>query len=187
MSWTRQDTAPHRKHDIILVDARDRPVGTGLKEPVHRQGLLHRAFSVFLVDRGGRWLLQQRAAGKYHSPLLWANACCGHPLPGETVREAGARRLREELGVEAPLEHLGHLVYKSALENGRWEHEFDHVLLGVYGGPFAPDPAEVAALRWVAPASLHEELADRPERFAVWFRTIVAGQATGAGMSRLLG
>ena len=51
--------------------------------------------------RTGRTLLQQRAAAKTRFPLRWANACCGHPAPGEAVTVAAARRLGEELGVTA--------------------------------------------------------------------------------------
>jgi isopentenyl-diphosphate delta-isomerase len=185
LSWTRRDTEPHPEHDIILVDAEDRPLGTGAKTPVHEQALLHRAFSVFVVNQEGHWLLQQRAADKYHSPLLWTNACCSHPKPGETVLEAAARRLHEELGIAPPLEHLGALVYHTDFDNGLAEHEYDHLLWAVTDGPFHPNPEEVAALRWIEPKALQNELAETPEHFTFWFRAIMAGHATGPGVDRL--
>jgi isopentenyl-diphosphate Delta-isomerase len=180
-----RDTAQHPEHDIILVDEQDRPVGTGLKAAVHAEGRLHRAFSVFIVNSRGEWLLQQRAVGKYHSPCLWTNALCSHPRPGETVAEGAARRLREELGVAAQLLHLGHLVYHTDFDNGLCEHEFDHLFLAEHEGPFRPDPDEVAELRWVAPDVLRAELAACPERFTFWFRAIMAGHARGPGVHRL--
>ena len=83
---------PPKSETLILVDARNRRVGTASKRTVHEQGLRHRAFSIFLVDPAGRILLQQRAATKYHSGGLWANSCCGHPRPGERTEAAAQRR-----------------------------------------------------------------------------------------------
>ena len=185
MSWTRRDTQSNPPDDIILVDEHDRPLGTGQKNQVHQAGLLHRAFSIFIVNSQGEWLLQQRAADKYHSSELWSNACCSHPRPGESVQEAAGRRLTEELGVRVELEHLGHLVYRTNFEDGLEEHEFDHLFWAVYDGPFAPDPAEVADLRWIAPQQLREELKSAPEKFTFWFREVMAGQATGPGVEKL--
>jgi isopentenyl-diphosphate delta-isomerase len=177
---------PQPNDDVVLIDERDRQTGSGPKLRVHQQGLLHRAFSVFLVHPDGSWLLQQRAAGKYHSPLRWANACCGHPRPGETVEAGAARRLAEELGITVPLRAVGSLVYRATLEGGLVEHEYDHLLAGTFDGECAPDPNEVAAVRWVAPAELRKEVAERPELFAVWFLAILRGEATGAGIARLI-
>ena len=80
---------------VVLVDPRDTPIGLAPKLAAHRDGLLHRAVSVLLFDDAGRVLLQRRAAGKYHSVLLWANTCCGHPRPNECSRDAAMRRLRD--------------------------------------------------------------------------------------------
>src|SRR5690242_13674137 len=73
---------------LILVDETNRAIGTAGKTVVHRKGLLHRAFSIFLVDERGRVLLQRRSPTKYHSGGLWANSCCGHPRPGERTSSA---------------------------------------------------------------------------------------------------
>ncbi|MDR7280230.1 isopentenyl-diphosphate Delta-isomerase [Catenuloplanes atrovinosus] len=136
-------------------------------------GRLHRAFSVLLVDDEGRILLQQRAAVKTRFPLRWANACCGHPEPGESLSESANRRLGEELGVEPlPLTEIGvHLYYAEDPATGRVEHEYDHVLLGRLpaGATIAPDPDEVAELRWVAPDDLRSELDGDGRAFAPWF------------------
>ena len=97
------DTVLTGRDQLILVDEQDRPVGTCEKMEAHQKGLLHRAFSVFLFDRAGRMLLQQRALHKYHSGGLWTNACCSHPFPGEEVLAAATRRLQEEMGLVAPV------------------------------------------------------------------------------------
>lgn len=156
--------------DIILVNELDQETGSGEKLAVHQAGLLHRAFSVFLWQ-DGRLLLQKRAADKYHSAGLWANTCCSHPRPGEDIIEAARRRLDEECGIDAPeLSEAFCFIYRAELENGLTEHELDHVLLGRYEGEFAPDPTEIAELRWWDADEVLQALAERPDEFAVWFR-----------------
>lgn len=157
---------------VILVDEQDRPVGAMEKLAAHAHGgTRHRAFSVFLVDAQGRWLLQRRAAGKYHFPNLWTNACCSHPRPGEETEAAAHRRLREELGVACALTHRFRFEYKATSEaEGLTEHEMDHVFTGVYAGELQPNPEEVSEIRWVSRADLEQEAAAHPERFTPWFK-----------------
>jgi isopentenyl-diphosphate delta-isomerase len=149
-----------RESDLVeLVDEAGTPVGSTTVTAAHTApGQLHRAFSVLLFDPAGRTLLQQRAAVKTRFPLRWANACCGHPAPGTPVVEAATRRLVEELGVTGvALVDVGVFTYRAADEaTGRVEHEYDHVVVGHVPDDLrlAPDPAEVAATRWVDAASL---------------------------------
>ena len=154
---------------VILVDETDTPVGTMEKMEAHRKALLHRAFSVFIFDSKGNMLLQRRAPGKYHSPGLWTNACCSHPRPGEDTREAALRRLQEELGFSTPLEKSFDFIYRTEFGNGLTEHEFDHVFIGRYDGPIAPDASEVSDYCFRSPAAIHEDLAVTPGRFTTWF------------------
>ncbi len=155
-----------------MVDADDREIGTMEKLAAHeRGGVRHRAFSVFIVDPADRWLLQRRAAGKYHFPGLWTNACCSHPRPGEDVAAAAHRRLREELGFDCPLTERFRFEYQAtSAAEGLTEHELDHVFTGVHGGAIQPDPAEVGATRWIDPAELEAELRAHPESFTPWFK-----------------
>ena len=121
------------KDKLILVDILDRPVGTLDKLAVHQKGLLHRAFSVFLLDvPRRRMLLQKRAPGKYHSSGLWANTCCSHPRPEEDTLEAARRRLYEETGLRSELTELFTFIYRAEFDNGLSEYELDHVLVGNY-------------------------------------------------------
>ena len=115
---------------LILVDSRNRPVGSAGKTAVHRAGLLHRAFSIFVVDARGRVLLQRRSAKKYHSGGLWANSCCGHPRPGERTLAAARRRLYEELGVTSPLTFGFFALLSGRADHGMQENEFVYVYLG---------------------------------------------------------
>src|SRR6185503_10093666 len=112
--------------NVILVDENDNEIGSCEKMEAHRQGWLHRAFSIFIFNSRGEMLLQQRALDKYHSPGLWTNACCSHPAPGENLAEAAGRRLEEELGFTTGLEKLFDFIYRADFENGLSEHEFDH-------------------------------------------------------------
>ena len=157
---------------VILVDADDRELGAMDKLAAHENGgVRHRAFSVFIVDGQGRWLLQKRAAGKYHFPGLWTNACCSHPRPGEDTAAAAHRRLREELGFDCPLEERFRFEYKATSEaEGLTEHELDHVFTGAHAGEIRFDPAEVAAVRWTEPAALDAEVRAHPETFTPWFK-----------------
>ncbi|MFY1653556.1 isopentenyl-diphosphate Delta-isomerase [Solwaraspora sp. WMMB762] len=165
-------------HLVELVDPAGRPVGSATVAAAHQPpGQLHRAFSVILVDPAGQLLLQQRAAVKTRFPLRWANTCCGHPLPGESVTEAANRRLGEEVGVApVPLTELGVHTYQATDPvTGRTEYEYDHVLLGELdpATPLRPDPAEIAQLRWMPPDELRAGLTDDPHAYAPWLAGVV--------------
>lgn len=146
------------------------------KLEVHRRGLLHPAVSVFLVAGEGaamRTLLQRRAAGKYHSALLWANACCTHPRWGEAPLACARRRLAEELGLgEAGLAWRERLTYRAEVGGGLVEHEEVDVFLARSAAEprLAPDPGEVAEVRWIGLAALAAEIAADPAAFAPWLR-----------------
>jgi isopentenyl-diphosphate delta-isomerase len=159
---------------LILVDEHDNPVGTGEKLDVHRRGLLHRCFSIFVLDAHGRVLMQKRAASKYHSGGLWTNTCCGHPVAGEEVADAARRRLGEEMGFECALEELFTFVYRAELDHGLTEHEFDHVFLGRYEGPLTPDPEEADGYSWERVAFVADDMERRPEVYTVWSRIAFA-------------
>lgn len=163
-------SADTSQDDVLLVDANDRITGRAPKLLAHEQGLLHRAFSVFIRDRDNRLLLQRRASGKYHSANLWTNACCGHPREGEETRAAAERRLNEEMGFTCPLVHLFSTRYRADVSNGLIEHEFVHVYGGDFAGAPAPDPGEVGAWRWLSLDGILKEVDASPERYTAWFR-----------------
>ena len=155
---------------VILVDENDDPVGECEKLEAHRNGLLHRAFSVFIFNHKGDMLLQKRAAGKYHSPSLWSNACCGHPRPGEETISAGQRRLKEELGIHCELQEKYNFIYRVKFENGLAEHEFDHILVGYFDGKPQPDPAEASDWKTIAVNELMMDLQINPGNYTHWFK-----------------
>jgi isopentenyl-diphosphate delta-isomerase len=154
---------------VILVDELDRELGTAEKLDAHARGLLHRAVSVLLFDARGRTLLQRRAAGKYHSAGLWSNTCCSHPRPGEETLAAARRRLREEMGIDAPLARALAFVYRAEVGGGLIEHELDHVFTGSFAGEPRPDPAEVEAWEWRDARRLLADVRADPAPYAPWF------------------
>lgn len=140
------------------------------KMEAHRKALLHRAFSVFIFNSKGEMLLQQRAAGKYHSAGLWTNACCSHPRPGEDTLAAARRRLQEELGFTTELKKVFDFTYRSEFENGLTEHEFDHVFIGTYDQSVHPDAGEVSDYCYRSLDEIHADLQSFPGQYTSWFR-----------------
>jgi isopentenyl-diphosphate delta-isomerase len=158
---------------IILVDRHDNVVGFEEKELVHRNNLLHRAFSIFLFNSKGEILLQKRAKSKYHSGGLWTNACCSHPRKDESVIIASKRRLKEELGMECDLKEIFSFYYNHNFNNVLFENEFDHVFTGVTDQVPHPDPEEVEDWKWMNPGLLYTEIYEKPELYTYWFRLSV--------------
>ena len=154
---------------LILVDKDDNPLGAMEKLEIHRKGLLHRAFSVFIFRSSGELLLQRRSEGKYHSAGFWSNTCDGHPLYQESTEAAASRRLKEEMGIECHLEKVCVFVYRVELGNGLVEHEVDHVFVGYSDVNPVPDLSELSAFKWMKVDLLYEEMRKNPDGFTYWF------------------
>ena len=169
---------------LILVDETDRQIGTMEKMEVHRAGLLHRAFSLFVFDGEGGLLLQQRARSKYHSGGLWSNTCCSHPRQGESLELAVHRALVHEMGFDCELRKVMDFVYRADVGDGLVEHEFDHVFSGFWTGEVLPSPDEAEAIRWIDTDLLFDDLKVRPSLYTPWFRGIL-GQMDPALFRRL--
>ncbi len=157
---------------MILVDEQDREVGTMPKMEAHEKALLHRAFSVFVMNQKGEVMLQRRASHKYHSPNLWTNTCCSHQRLGETNIEAGKRRLQEEMGFQTELKELFSFIYKAPFANGLTEYEFDHVMLGYYEDDPQVNPEEVSHWKWMRPGDIKKDMEVNKDRYTAWFRII---------------
>ena len=155
---------------VIIVNENDESLGVMEKMQAHEQGVLHRAFSIFIFDSEGRMLLQQRAGKKYHGAWLWTNACCSHPMPGETVEDAAVRRLKEELGIEIPISRIFSFLYREPVENNLIEHEYDHVFAGEYGGELQPAGGEVAVYKYEDMEMIKSSIEKEPGKFTSWFK-----------------
>ncbi len=157
---------------VILVNENDEQVGSMEKIEAHQKALLHRAFSVFILNDKNEVMLQQRASEKYHSPLLWTNTCCSHQRVGETNIEAGRRRLMEEMGFEVPLKDVFSFIYKAPFDNGLTEHEFDHVMIGYYNEEPNINLEEVEAWKWMSVEGIKADMENHPEVYTEWFKII---------------
>lgn len=160
---------------VVLVNPEDDVLGLMEKQQAHINGLLHRAFSVFLFNSKGEMLLQKRASGKYHSPNQWTNAVCSHPKDGETYLEGAQRRLSEELGIQSELSEKFYFIYKADVGGGLWEHELDHVFVGHYEdeSDFNLNKEEVEEVRFISMQDLDQEIAENPGNFTEWFKIIL--------------
>lgn len=157
------------EEQVILVDEQDNPVGLMPKLEAHQKAVLHRAFSVFILNSKGELMLQQRAKHKYHSPGLWTNTCCSHQRQGETNIQAGMRRLQEEMGFTTDLKEIISFIYKAPFDNGLTEHEFDHVLIGYYEDSPIINHDEVADWKWMPLEDVKNDIDTYPELYTVWF------------------
>jgi isopentenyl-diphosphate Delta-isomerase len=157
---------------VILVDNNDNQVGIMEKMEAHRKALLHRAISVFIINSKGEWMLQKRAADKYHSSGLWTNTCCTHPAPGETDMESANRRLDEEMGLKCELKKLFSFIYKEKLDNELTEHEYDHVFLGISDSNPVINTDEVVEWKCISFEDLHDDIMLNPENYTYWFKKI---------------
>lgn len=157
---------------VVLVNENNEQIGLMPKLEAHQKALLHRAFSVFILNDKNELMLQQRAADKYHSPLLWANTCCSHQREGETNIEAGNRRLQEEMGFNTQLKELFSFIYKAPFDNGLTEHELDHVMIGYYNQEPTINPDEVEAWKWMDIDEVRKDIQQNPDIYTAWFKII---------------
>lgn len=157
--------------ELILVDEDDKEIGYLSKALCHDgDGVLHRAFSLFLFNDRGELLLQKRADGKRLWPGYWSNSCCSHPRRGESMEIATTRRLGDELNIEASLEYVYRFGYTADYGEAGAENELCHVFLGRVEGDVRPNDSEVSGIRFVSAREVHRELEQNPERFTPWFR-----------------
>jgi isopentenyl-diphosphate delta-isomerase len=157
---------------VILVDKHDNQLGLMEKIEAHKKAVLHRAFSVFILNDNNELLIQQRALSKYHSPALWTNTCCSHPRDGESVLDAGARRLKEEMGFQTKLDSLLSFIYRAKFDNGLTEHELDHVLFGYYNDDPSINKLEVMDWKWVNLDFLKNDIITNSDLYTIWFKII---------------
>ncbi|RZL50641.1 MAG: isopentenyl-diphosphate Delta-isomerase [Pedobacter sp.] len=158
------------EEQVILVDREDIAIGEMGKMNAHEIGALHRAFSIFIFNRKGELLMQQRALDKYHSAGKWTNTCCSHPRPLELTEDAAKRRLKEEMGMDCELTYGFNFLYKAAFSNELTEHEFDHVYFGISDQMPQINPSEVASYKYVNLQDLQRDLIENPDLYTAWLK-----------------
>jgi isopentenyl-diphosphate delta-isomerase len=154
---------------VILVDEQDKAIGKMEKHQAHVEGVLHRAFSIFIFNSERKLLLQKRASSKYHCGGLWTNTCCSHPRVNEDTHEAAIRRLQEEMGMNCELTQIFSFVYRAEFANGLTEHEFDHVFIGESDQTPSINAEEVEEYRFIGTEELQLEIETSPQNFTPWF------------------
>lgn len=161
--------------EIAIVDKNDKIIGYKEKMLVHREGIMHRAFSVLILNEKREILLQRRAFEKYHSPGLWTNACCSHQRENETIEEAAKRRIQEELGIKnIDISEEFIFYYKCKFDNDLYENEIDHVYIGFYNEEVKSfNKDEVCETKWVSYNDLKKEIDENPMNFTIWFKKIM--------------
>jgi len=160
------------KEEVILVDKRNRKIGVEEKIKAHKQGRLHRAFSIFVFNSKNELLIQQRAKTKYHSGGLWTNTCCSHPRPNETYNQAVHRRLKQEMGFDCKLKKVFCFIYKADFSN-LIENEYDCVFIGKSNKQPKPNPNEIMNYKWISLENLKKDIKKHPKKYSVWLKIVL--------------
>ena len=158
-------------NELILIDLFDKEIGYAEKSDIHKKGILHRAFSIFIYN-DDKMLIQRRAYNKYHSGGLWANACCSHPMKGEDIISTIHKRLQYELDIHeqaCSFKEVFNFVYFQKYSDDLFEYEYDHVFLADYCGIFHANPIEIEETKWIAFDELKDDLLKNPEKYSAWF------------------
>lgn len=167
------NTSPFFRNMVCLCNENGKELGTYEKIAAHKEGRLHKAFSILVFNKNREVLLQKRAKEKYHSGGLWSNTCCSHQISGDSLTSVAVRRLKEEMGFACELREDFTLLYKLDVGNGLIEHEYNNVLLGEYDGPISPNQEEVEEYKWIKLDDLVNEIRTKPEDYTEWFKVIL--------------
>lgn len=168
---TKADIVSSESEALILVNSSDDVVGYLDKSAAHDgEGVLHRAFSLFIFNPAGQLLLQQRAPGKRLWPEFWSNSCCSHPRRGETMDVAVHRRLEQELGMTAELEYTFKFEYSAPFSDLGTEHELCWVYVGRTEAEPVINTTEIMDWRWVDPEELTAAIAATPASYTPWLK-----------------
>ena len=158
---------------VVLVDEKDKVLGTMEKLEAHKKGVLHRAFSVMVFNSKGELMLQKRSTNKYHSGGLWTNTCCSHPRLNEPTEVAARRRLLEEMGINVNPTFKYKFIYRAELDKGLVEYEYDHVFTAVYDGVPQLNTDEAEDWQFVPISKINEDIANNPGNYTEWFKIIM--------------
>lgn len=158
---------------VILVNNKNEIIGTEEKLKAHKEGLLHRAFSIFIFNDKNELMLQRRALEKYHNGGIWTNTVCSHPQPEETYQQAVHRRLKEEMRFDCELKKKSCFIYKAKFDNGLTEHEYDCVFVGNYNNEPKLNPEEAMDWKWISLPNLKNEIKINPKNYTFWMKEIL--------------
>jgi isopentenyl-diphosphate delta-isomerase len=162
---------------VVLVNDNNEQIGTMSKLEAHNAHTpLHRAFSVYVFNKDGKFLLTQRALSKKVFPGMWTNSCCGHPGPGETTEDAIKRRLKFELGLTPRKITLVLPKYRYRAEmEGIVENEICPVYIAIVSADPKPNQQEVENFEWIDWKEFLEGIKKEPEKYSPWCKEQVDG------------
>jgi isopentenyl-diphosphate delta-isomerase len=161
-----------KMNEIILVNDLDEIMGSEEKIKVHREGILHRAFSILVFNSKNELLLQKRTKTKYHSGGLWSNTCCGHQNKGETLEISAKRRLKEEMNLDCELEEIFSFRYYTSFNDGLIENEIDHVFTGYSNSNPILNQEEAEDYKWISLRDLEKDILENSNKYTSWFKII---------------
>ncbi|NKC01410.1 MAG: isopentenyl-diphosphate Delta-isomerase [Pseudomonadales bacterium] len=171
MQTLRHDIVSDDSEALILVDSDDNELGALDKSACHDgEGILHRAFSLFIFNDSDELLLQKRAADKRLWPDFWSNSCCSHPRQGEDMAEAVQRRCEQELGFSTDLAFVYKFEYTAPFADHGTEHELCSVYVGKHTGELDVNASEVSAIQWLSIDRVDAELSSQPTLYTPWFQ-----------------
>ncbi len=171
MSFENNSQVSFDDEELILVNEKDEEIGYRDKVSTHLgDGILHRAFSIFIFNDRGQILMQKRSDQKTLWPLYWSNSCCSHPRKGESYEVATRRRLKEELGLDADLHFLFKFRYQAKFGDIGSEHELCSVYVGKSNDPVTVNPNEIAEWEFMDIEELEREMKEHPRQFTPWFK-----------------
>lgn len=155
--------------ELILVNEANEEVGTEEAVKCHLgDGILHRAFTIFVFNGKGDVLVQRRGRRKFLWPCFWEASCSGHPYIGDELLAKAGKRLSEELGISIELAVTGEFQYRAAYKDVGSENELCFVLTGNHDGEVRPDPREVSEYKWIEMGELEADIANNREQYAPW-------------------
>ena len=156
---------------LILVDADDNILGYQDKLSCHfDDGVLHRAFSIFIFNSAGEVMMQKRSDQKMLWPMFWSNSCCSHPRKGESYEIATQRRLKEELGIETELKYLFKFQYQAKFKDVGSENELCSVYIGKSDEQISVNDNEIAEWKFFTIDELNQRLEKNSSAFTPWFK-----------------
>lgn len=157
---------------LVLVNEKDKKIGLENKKKAHLgEGILHRAFTIFIFNSKKELLIQKRSKNKFLWPLIWETSCSSHPLSGENYITAAKKRLKKELGFSCKLKMLGKFQHQTNYKNIGAENEICALLIGKYtpdNGKIKPNKREVAEWKWIDVKELKKDLKKNPKKYAPW-------------------
>ncbi len=153
-----------QEEEFPVVDESDHVLRTASRAQVHGDNLLHRAVHILVFNKIGEIYLQKRSPYKDRHPLLWDSSAAGHVDAGEEYDDAARRELKEELGIDVPLERVAKLTASE-----RTDYEFVWLYRGQHNGDFNLDRAEIEYGGFFPVTIVSGWLKARPEEFAPGF------------------